>query len=180
MLEGYKVFDADAHGSLSPAMWETLPKEYAVRRPRPVDISDATGLGNYTAGWLIEGRLEPHAFGPGAQQANTPRLIMSEFGADTSREICSPGSVSLADIPARIRDLDRMGFDSQVLFPSTLYAHMTADPGFEAALYRSYNRYVGNQSSSAPPASGCFLIRVSFPCGMSSRAPGCRSAYTWA
>ncbi len=47
MLEGYKVFDADAHGSLSPAMWETLPKEYAVRRPRPVDISDATGLGNY-------------------------------------------------------------------------------------------------------------------------------------
>src|SRR5262249_35915305 len=82
-------------------------------------------------------------FVPAAQQAITPRLIMPEFGADTSREICSPGSVSLADIPARIRDLDRMGFDSQVLFPSTLYAHMTADPGFEAALYRSYNRYVG-------------------------------------
>ena len=75
---------------------------------------------------------------------------MPEFGADTSREICSPGSVSLTDIPARIRDLDRMGFDSQVLFPSTLYAHMTADPGFEAALYRSYNRYVGSQCQQAP------------------------------
>jgi uncharacterized protein len=150
MLEGYQVFDADAHGSLSPAMWETLPKEYAVRRPRPVDISDATGLGNYSAGWLIEGRLEPHALGPGAQQANTPRLIMPEFGADASRAICSPGSVSLTDIPARIGDLDRMGFDSQVLFPSTLYAHMTADPGFEAALYRSYNRYVGSQCQQAP------------------------------
>src|SRR5215813_9580967 len=87
--------------------------------------------------------------GARAQQANTPRLIMPEFGADTSREICSPGSVSLADIPARIRDLDRMGFDSQVLFPSTLYAHMTADPGFEAALYRSYNRYVGGQCRQA-------------------------------
>ena len=92
MLEGYQAFDADAHGSLSPAMWETLPKEYAVRRPRPVDISDATGLGNYSAGWLIEGRLEPHAFGPGAQQANTPRLIMPEFGADASRAICSPAA----------------------------------------------------------------------------------------
>src|SRR5262249_60302762 len=33
----------------------------------------------------------------------------------------------------------------QALFPSPLYAHMTADPGFEAALYRSYNRYVGGQ-----------------------------------
>ena len=36
-----------------------------------------------------------------------------------------------------------MGFDAQMLFPSTLYAHMTDDLGFEAALYRAYNRYVG-------------------------------------
>ena len=62
MLEGYQIFDADAHGSLSPAMWETLPKEYAVRRPRPVDISDATGLGNYSAGWLIEGEQGAQGF----------------------------------------------------------------------------------------------------------------------
>jgi predicted TIM-barrel fold metal-dependent hydrolase len=32
-----------------------------------------------------------------------------------------------------------------MLFPSTLYAHMTADPGFEAALFRAYNRYVSRQ-----------------------------------
>jgi predicted TIM-barrel fold metal-dependent hydrolase len=150
MLEGYRVFDSDAHGSLCPAMWETLPQEYAARRPRPVDISDAAGLGNYTAGWYIEGRLEPHPFGPGAQQANTPRLILKEYGADTSREVCSPGSISLTDIAARLRDLDRMGFDAQMLFPSTLYAHMTPDPGFEAALFRAYNRYLGGQCQHAP------------------------------
>jgi uncharacterized protein len=150
MLQGYRVFDSDAHGSLSPAMWETLPQEYVARRPRPVDISDAGGLGNYTAGWYIEGRLEPHPFGPGAQQANTPRLILKEYGADMAREVCSPGSISLADIPARLRDLDRMGFDAQMLFPSTLYAHMTADPGFEAALFRAYNRYIGSQCRQAP------------------------------
>jgi predicted TIM-barrel fold metal-dependent hydrolase len=150
MLEGYRVFDSDAHGSLCPAMWETLPQEYAARRPRPVDIADAGGLGNYTAGWYIEGRLEPHPFGPGAQQANTPRLILKEYGADMSREVCSPGSISLTDIAARLRDLDRMGFDAQMLFPSTLYAHMTPDPGFEAALFRAYNRYLGGQCQQAP------------------------------
>lgn len=150
MLEGYRVFDSDAHGSLCPAMWETLPQEYAARRPRPVDIADAGGLGNYTAGWYIEGRLEPHPFGPGAQQANTPRLILKEYGAEMSREVCSPGSISLTDIAARLRDLDRMGFDAQMLFPSTLYAHMTPDPGFEAALFRAYNRYLGGQCQQAP------------------------------
>jgi predicted TIM-barrel fold metal-dependent hydrolase len=150
MLEGYRVFDSDAHGSLCPAMWETLPQEYAARRPRPVDIADSGGLGNYTAGWYIEGRLEPHPFGPGAQQANTPRLILKEYGAEMSREVCSPGSISLTDIGARLRDLDRMGFDAQMLFPSTLYAHMTSDPGFEAALFRAYNRYLGGQCQQAP------------------------------
>jgi len=150
MLEGFRVFDADAHGSLSPKMWEDLPEQYSIRRPRPVTIHDESGLGNYTAGWLIEGSIEPHAFGPGSQQANTPRRVIEEFGADFKREICSAGSVSLSDPEARLRDLDHLGFDAQMLFPSTLYAHMTSDPGFEAALYRSYNRYLGRQCQAAP------------------------------
>jgi len=53
--------------------------------------------------------------------------------------------MDLSDPGARLRDLDRMGIDAQMIFPSTLYAHMTADPGLEAALYRAYNRYVGRQ-----------------------------------
>jgi predicted TIM-barrel fold metal-dependent hydrolase len=150
MLQGYRVFDADAHGILTPKMWQEIPKEYVHRRPRPVRISDESGLGNYTAGWLIEGMIEPHAFGPGAQQANTPRRVLEEFGAERNRETFSVGSLELSDIQARLKDIDRMGFDAQVIFPSTLYAHMTSDPGFEVALYRSYNRYVGKQCQLAP------------------------------
>jgi predicted TIM-barrel fold metal-dependent hydrolase len=56
----------------------------------------------------------------------------------------------LNDPAARLRDMDRMGIDAQMLFPSTLYAHMTADPEFEAALFRAYNRYVAAQCSHAP------------------------------
>ena len=150
MLQGFRVFDADAHGSINPSMWQDLPDRYRARRPRPVTIHDEAGLGNFNAGWLIEGSLEPHALGPGAQQANTPRNVLAEFGADTERKHCSVGSMTLNDPAARLRDMDRMGFDAQMLFPSTLYAHMTRDPEFEAALFRAYNRYVAAQCSHAP------------------------------
>jgi len=149
MLQGFRVFDADAHGSINPRMWEHLPEQYRARRPRPVTIHDGDGLGNFNAGWLIEGSLEPHALGPGAQQANTPRNVLAEFGATTEREHCSIGSMTLNDPQARLRDMDRMGLDAQMLFPSTLYAHMTADVGFEAALFRAYNRYLGAQCQQA-------------------------------
>jgi len=150
MLQGYRVFDADAHGSINPSMWEDLPEQFRARRPRPVAVHDDSGLGNFNAGWLIEGSLEPHALGPGAQQANTPRNVLSEFGADMKRQRCSVGSMTLNDPQARLADMDRMGFDAQMLFPSTLYAHMTSDPEFEAALFRAYNRYVAKQCSAAP------------------------------
>jgi predicted TIM-barrel fold metal-dependent hydrolase len=60
------------------------------------------------------------------------------------------GSLDLSEPEARIRDLDRLGIDVQVLFPSTLYARMTSDPGFETALFRSYNRYMGKQCRRYP------------------------------
>ncbi len=43
MLQGYRVFDADAHGSINPLMWEDLPEPYRARRPRPVTIHDPEG-----------------------------------------------------------------------------------------------------------------------------------------
>ena len=103
MLQGFRVFDADAHGSINPDMWQDLPVQFAARRPRPVTIHDEGGLGNYNAGWLIEGSLEPHALGPGAQQANTPRNVLAEFGANTEREHGSIGSMTLNDPAARLR-----------------------------------------------------------------------------
>jgi len=148
MLQGYRIFDADAHGSINPSMWADLPEPFRARRPRPVTIHDDAGLGNFNAGWLIEGSLEPHALGPGAQQANTPRNVLAEFGAKINRDHCSIGSMTLNDPDARLADMDRMGFDTQMIFPSTLYAHMTDDPEFEAALCRAYNRFVAKQCAT--------------------------------
>jgi predicted TIM-barrel fold metal-dependent hydrolase len=136
MLGSYRVYDADAHVILAPAMWEDLPKEYVPRRPRPAVLSDAGDLAAYTSRWIIEGRVEPHVLGPGLQPANTPAWIVEGKHRDTH---------TLMNPEGRVREMDQMGIDIQFLFPSTLYARMTADPGFEAAMYRAYNRYMGRQ-----------------------------------
>ncbi len=139
MIGGYPVYDADAHVNVAPQMWEDLPKEFAARRPRPALIHDSGELGSYTAGWLIDGRMEPHGLGPGLQPATPPRWVVE--GPDR-------GSLTLVDAEARIRDLDRLGIDVQFLFPSTLYARWTTDPRFEAALCRSYNRFIARQTKA--------------------------------
>jgi predicted TIM-barrel fold metal-dependent hydrolase len=150
MLQGYKLFDADAHTMMSPRMWETLPSEYRARRPRPTRVHDASDLGRWTNGWLVEGQIIPHALGPGSQPGNEPARVLEEFGASSNSEAFPLSSFDLSDPAARLRTMDFMGVDHQMLYPTTLYARMTRDPGFEAALMRSYNRYVGRQCRSFP------------------------------
>jgi uncharacterized protein len=150
MLQGYKLFDADAHTMMSPRMWETLPNEYRARRPRPTRVHDASDLGRWTNGWLIEGQVIPHALGPGSQPGNEPARVLEEFGASSNSEAFPLSSLDLSDPAARLRTMDFMGVDHQMLYPTTLYARMSRDPGFEAALMRSYNRYVGRQCRSFP------------------------------
>jgi hypothetical protein len=86
MLQGYKLFDADAHTMMSPRMWETLPSEYRARRPRPTRVHDASDPGRWTNGWLVEGQIIPHALGPGSQPGNEPARVLEEFGASSNSE----------------------------------------------------------------------------------------------
>ena len=156
MLNGFQVFDADAHALMTPGMWADLPDQYKLRRPRPIRVSDSTDMGRWNTGWLIEGGMHPHPFGPGAEAANTPSMVLPEFGASPQERAAvvgfpvPVGSSDFSDPEARLQDLERMGIDIQVLFPTTLYARMTGDPGFEAALYRSYNRYMAQRCKFNP------------------------------
>src|SRR5262245_25968949 len=150
MLQGYKLFDADAHTMMSPRMWETLPGEYRMRRPRPTRVHDASDLGRWTNGWLVEGQIIPHALGPRSQPRNEPARVLEELGASANSEAFPLSSFDLSDPASRLRTMDFMGVDHQMLYPTTLYARMTNDPGFEAALMRSYNRYIGRQCALVP------------------------------
>ena len=152
MLNGFRICDADAHAIMSPAMWQDLPEEFARRRPRAVRIVDDKDLGRWNTGWLIEGGLEPHVFGPGSHAANTPGIVMEELGTrsnvDKNHGAIPVGCLDLSIPQERLATLDRLGIDVQFLMPSTLYANITEEPAYEAALYRTYNRYMGRQTRS--------------------------------
>ena len=156
MLNGFRIYDADAHVMMTPEMWRDLPKEYHLRRPRPISIGDSADLAHWRTAWLLDGRIEPHPYGPGTHAANNPGMTMVEYGAkadnagDFNAEGLSIGCVTLADPVARLKEMDKLGAEVQMLFPSTLYATMTADPGYEAALFRCYNRYMAAQCKHSP------------------------------
>jgi predicted TIM-barrel fold metal-dependent hydrolase len=50
----------------------------------------------------------------------------------------------MEDIEARLRHMDRLGVDIQVLYPSLFLSPLTARPKVERALARSYNRWLAD------------------------------------
>ncbi len=156
MLEGFKIYDADAHVLMTPEMWETLPKQHWLRRPRPVKFGDGHELGNWGTAWLVDGRIEPHPFGPGTHAANTPGMVLEEYGmnraqaGDFTAFALPVGCVTLNNVGDRLTAMDKLGIDIQVLFPSTVYATIAADATLEGELFRAYNRYIAARCKDAP------------------------------
>jgi uncharacterized protein len=150
MLRGMYIYDADAHVAASDRMWADLPEHLQVRRPRPARIEDAEGLGGFSSTWFVEGYVTPHPWGPSSQPANTPRGALDAFPGTNENIRVEFGSQDLSRPELRVRDLDRIGIDSSVMYPSTIYATMASDPELEAALYRAYNRHVGKACQTDP------------------------------
>lgn len=150
MAHTYRIYDSDAHAIMTQHHWEDLPPEYHARRPRPVQIGDPEGLGGFTTLWFVEGRLLPHPWGPASQPGNIPSGTYEAFPGTRPVIDVSEGSQDLSDPAARLYDLDRLGIEVSVAFPTTLYAPITSDPGLEGVLYRSYNRFVGKACQANP------------------------------
>jgi predicted TIM-barrel fold metal-dependent hydrolase len=133
------IIDADAHVEESPAMFGFLEKEFMPRRPLPVRLDGDTVYGKYNAVWLIEGDTYPKLFGKGGTIFRTPTLMEA---ASLKRE--SIGAQELTDVGARIKDMDKVKIDKQVVFPSLFLTTTAEDLRLEAALLRAYNRFLGD------------------------------------
>ena len=129
--------DADSHVYEVEETWDYLPKKYRDRRPVAVTIppKDAPYMGVDNSFWLVDGKAMQWTWGPGTIQIGCPLTSvhagMKEF---------TVGNQSLMDVPARLADMDRAGVDVQVIYPTLLFAPMTDDDDFQAALEISYNK----------------------------------------
>lgn len=140
------VIDADTHIAESEAMWSHIDKEMFPRRPLLLRIPEDTRYQERNAFWLIDGEIFPKPAGKASFSLITPSAQKKESGR---------GDIHLAvreltDPRARIKDMDKIGVEAQVIYPTLFLVYLTEDAPLEVALCRAYNRFVADACSAAP------------------------------
>ncbi|MBK20179.1 MAG: hypothetical protein CMM52_15210 [Rhodospirillaceae bacterium] len=132
------VVDADTHISESDGIWEFFEKEMYPRRPVRVSVPDDTLYGDSDVFWLIDGNIFPKPAGKGGFRLVTP----SEARSQSSRGDITIASREITDPKIRLADMDRLGIETQVIYPTLFLIYLTKDPALEIALCRAYNKWL--------------------------------------
>ncbi|MGE5216315.1 MAG: amidohydrolase family protein [Chloroflexota bacterium] len=132
------IIDADTHISEGEAMWAMMDKEMFPRRPVLLKAPEDTLYGPRNAFWLIDGNIFPKPNGKGSFRLITP----SASKLETSRGDIHLAYREMTDIPGRLRDMDKLGVEIQVVFPTLFLIYITDDAALEIALSRAYNRFL--------------------------------------
>jgi predicted TIM-barrel fold metal-dependent hydrolase len=82
-----------------------------------------------TTGWFIDGQIYP-------------RRIRDDQATGTTT-----GTRELSDVAARLRHMDQLNVDVQVIYPTLLLHEFTRRPEVETALCESYNRWMADRTS---------------------------------
>ena len=109
------TIDADAHVIESERTWEYIDADQS----RPSLIIPTDGKRQY---WLIDGRV-------------------FNRGVNVNREL-PEGIRDMRDIEGRLRHMDELGIDIQVLYPSLFLRPLTSKPKVEEAICHSYNQWL--------------------------------------
>jgi len=115
------TIDADAHVLETEQTWESM--DGAERKYRP-QIVGSTGGESKDEYWLVDGTL---------------RLKSGNVGRNTPQ-----ASREMSDVPARLKHMDELGVNIQVLYPTLFLIPLTPRPEVELALCRSYNRWLAD------------------------------------
>ncbi len=113
--------DADAHVLETEKTWDYMEGVERKFRPQVVGSTDGTSKDEY---WLVDGTL---------------RLKSRNVGKNTPM-----ASRELRDPHARLKHMDELGVDIQVIFPTIFIIPLTPRPEIELALCRSYNRWMAD------------------------------------
>ena len=127
------VIDADTHVIETEQTWSYLPPSEQQFRPVIVTPKGAGGR-EY---WYIDGKIR----GLARQAVTAPNI--GEVEARLGRKMAAPQEAREGEnVEVRLRHMDELGVDVQVLWP-TLFLERIADrPEVETAVCRSYNRWL--------------------------------------
>ncbi|HWP59877.1 MAG TPA: amidohydrolase family protein [Candidatus Acidoferrales bacterium] len=121
------TIDADAHVIETEHTWSYMTESEAQFRPRIVGPQNPTDT--TATYWVIDGRLHPR----------------TNVGKETPQE-----AREMRDIEKRLRHMDELGVDVQVLYPTLFLTPISRRAEVQVALYRSYNRWLAEIWRKAP------------------------------
>jgi predicted TIM-barrel fold metal-dependent hydrolase len=125
--------DADAHVVESPRTWDYLQPSEKKYRPALFNPQDDSGKQH----WVIDGKIR-----------GLFRFVFSkEDLAKRSRQLGRDMATSMEardveNVPARLRHMDDLGIDVQILYPSIFLDQCTERPEVDVALCGAYNRWL--------------------------------------
>lgn len=126
------IIDADTHVDESEATWSSITApDYAPAAITGDATSDPSAITPFgQRWWLVEGKKHPRAT---RDDAHHPSLERRQ----------------LDDVEGRLMDMDRMGVDKQVIFPTFFIRYGTADPDAEAAVAHAYNVWIAERCAAS-------------------------------
>ena len=124
------TIDSDAHVIESERTWSYLADHE--RRFAPLVLQQLQGA----FGQTNRGNVQKEFFMFDAQVQPKDRNVDTEAASAESRE--------MADVKARVRHMDELSIDVQVLYPTIFLSPCSRDADAEIALCRSYNRWLAD------------------------------------
>ncbi len=128
-----RTIDSDAHVIETERSWDFM--EPGDARHRPLLVSSPAQPG--TAYWLVDGESWGVARLGGRDYKELTRLSGRDMNApQEARE--------MDDVAARLRHLDELGIDLQILYPTLFLGYGSSKPEVDIALCRGYNRWLAD------------------------------------
>ena len=130
------VVDADTHVDENEETWSYLLPEHERFRPLTIEPPD---------GW-VDPTLAPKGYNRFWSIDGALRIRRNRDDVRTGTTV---GTRELTDVAGRLSDMDRLGIDVQVMYPTLFLTTVSAKPDVEYALVRAYNRWLGAKSEES-------------------------------
>ena len=131
MMDAMRVIDADTHVDETEATWEYL-------LPGEQELKPTTGYPRK----LDPNRPPARYWQVGAHRR--PRFIRDEATSGTTVE-----TRELLDVDARLRHMDELGIETQVIYPTLFLSEPAETAEQELAWTRSYNRWLADRCAQS-------------------------------
>jgi hypothetical protein len=129
-----RIIDADAHVLEIDKTWDYM--DPSARQYRPKLVGETLDTGEVKKSWAIDGKLLSAPYPGGGR--------FSMLGPHSDNVVLSDNAKFLLDVQARVRHMDELGTDIQVLYPTVFLSPVSEKPEVENAVRTSYNRWMAD------------------------------------